>query len=242
MINKFSEETKKHLKNYVYKLIDPRDGKVFYIGKGKGNRVFSHMNLSDDYKAEDEETEKTARIRAIQNEGLNVIAIIHRHGMEEQTAFSVEAALIDEYENLTNIQLGQGSSDYGPLNVNQVEQIYKLDQLDDNEINPKDCLLLIKIKESSILDNNNDIYKTVHYAWKIGKDREKVKKVAAVVNGVIKKVYEVDNWYYVKERDRYAFNGHEIKSKYVNKRIPNKYMKKGMASPFYYTFDRKKSE
>ena len=28
---------------YVYRLIDPRNGETFYVGKGKGNRVFQHM-------------------------------------------------------------------------------------------------------------------------------------------------------------------------------------------------------
>ena len=46
MVKEFSKEAIDNLKYYVYKLIDPRDGKVFYIGKGKGNRVFSHINLS----------------------------------------------------------------------------------------------------------------------------------------------------------------------------------------------------
>jgi hypothetical protein len=27
---------------YVYELIDPRDGKVFYVGKGKGERAWQH--------------------------------------------------------------------------------------------------------------------------------------------------------------------------------------------------------
>lgn len=49
-IDNFSEETIKNLKSYVYKLIDPRDGKVFYVGKGKGNRVFSHMHLKDEFR------------------------------------------------------------------------------------------------------------------------------------------------------------------------------------------------
>ena len=32
------------LKWYVYRLIDPRNGETFYVGKGKGDRVFEHAN------------------------------------------------------------------------------------------------------------------------------------------------------------------------------------------------------
>jgi hypothetical protein len=38
------------LKTYVYRLIDPRNGETFYIGKGQSNRVFAHIHdeLSQD--------------------------------------------------------------------------------------------------------------------------------------------------------------------------------------------------
>ena len=40
----FSSEVTEQLKYYVYRLIDPRTGLTFYVGKGKGNRVYAHIN------------------------------------------------------------------------------------------------------------------------------------------------------------------------------------------------------
>ena len=39
----FSDAVSQKLGNYVYRLIDPRNGEAFYVGKGKGNRVFAHV-------------------------------------------------------------------------------------------------------------------------------------------------------------------------------------------------------
>ncbi|MCR2307669.1 hypothetical protein NSX65_32680, partial [Salmonella enterica] len=41
-ITEFPSGVIEHLGWYVYRLIDPRDGSTFYVGKGKGNRVFAH--------------------------------------------------------------------------------------------------------------------------------------------------------------------------------------------------------
>ena len=40
----FNRNTIDNLKFYVYGLKDPFSNKYFYIGKGKANRVFSHVN------------------------------------------------------------------------------------------------------------------------------------------------------------------------------------------------------
>lgn len=37
--------TQEKLGHYVYCLVDPADGKVFHVGKGKGNRVFQMTTL-----------------------------------------------------------------------------------------------------------------------------------------------------------------------------------------------------
>ena len=42
IINAFNQQTIESLAYYVYALIDPRDNRIFYIGKGKGNRIFQH--------------------------------------------------------------------------------------------------------------------------------------------------------------------------------------------------------
>lgn len=42
ILNSFDQRTIEALAYYVYALVDPRDNKIFYIGKGKGNRVFLH--------------------------------------------------------------------------------------------------------------------------------------------------------------------------------------------------------
>ena len=39
----FPPEVSAELKTYVYRLIDPRNGETFYVGKGRGNRVFAHI-------------------------------------------------------------------------------------------------------------------------------------------------------------------------------------------------------
>ena len=47
--NQFSDEVSKKLGYYVYRLIDPRNGDTFYVGKGIGNRIFAHaLNASAD--------------------------------------------------------------------------------------------------------------------------------------------------------------------------------------------------
>ena len=67
----FTPEVADRLKYYVYRLIDPRNGETFYVGKGIGNRVFSHvkgeLEVDDDIV-----TEKYQRIREIRVDGFEL--------------------------------------------------------------------------------------------------------------------------------------------------------------------------
>ena len=91
----FSKNICKKLGYYVYRLVDPRNGQTFYVGKGKNNRVFAHIKESlinfngESYLEEDEDetSAKIQQIREIKQAGLNVIIFVHRWGLQENEAF-----------------------------------------------------------------------------------------------------------------------------------------------------------
>lgn len=243
----FSSSVSEQLKHYVYRLIDPRNGNTFYVGKGKGDRVFAHVaDALKDYngenyidKDEDDVSLKVKTIREIILSGLDVIHVIHRYGLTAKEAFEVEAALIDCYlgMGLTNIQSGH-SSDRGVNSAEALERNLSLKEYVDDD-NLKYCI--IKIRKSYIEENNGDVYETVRKYWKVNLNRiSKIPYVFASCDGVVLKVYEVDKWYKSSAiPDRCMFDGKETTDKtlidrFVNKRIPQNYAKKGMASPVLY--------
>jgi len=241
MINEFSTEVINEIGFYVYWLIDPRNGNTFYIGKGKGNRVFAHMNGALAFEGdEDEASEKMGTIREIHQSGLSVIHVIHRHGLDSDTALEVEAALIDAFPGLSNEAGGRGSRERGAMNALQIQSIYKAEEI--GEITDK-CII-IKIKQWSVdrYDGSfsDAIFAATRSAWKLSmKKAKKADYVLAVMNGVVRAVYSDMEWKPHKERDgRLEFDGNEasesITSKYIGKRIPPEYRKQGLASPCLY--------
>jgi len=104
----FSQAVIDKIGYYVYLLRDPRNGQIFYVGKGNGNRVFAHVNAAINNS---KETDKLERIRKIRESGREVHYDILRHGLTEKEAFEVEATMID-YINpskLTNENIGFAS-------------------------------------------------------------------------------------------------------------------------------------
>ena len=194
----------------------------------RDNRVFQHiagaLTLSDEEKETDSEKLKT--IHQIHAAGLEVIHVIHRHNMDEKTAFEVEAALIDATPGLTNIQGGTHSNDYGPMHVDELERLYKAEILDVGE----ERCLLIKVRQDIFEDRG--LYEATRYCWKLSRARlDGVKYVIATINGIVREVYSPTSWYPVE--NRWAFNGTvaQDQSSWKYKRIPDQYRKKGMASP-----------
>ena len=132
-MNQLSKATEEALQYYVYRLIDPRDGQTFYVGKGKGNRVFDHaaqqIEISNDTDVDEDETSlKMRTIGEIRAARLEVLHVVHRHGMDEKTSFEVEAALMDAFPGLSNIAGGHGNNLRGCAHVSEIEQQYNAEE------------------------------------------------------------------------------------------------------------------
>ncbi|MDA8564153.1 hypothetical protein N9L06_06870 [Mariniblastus sp.] len=239
MPKQFSPEVARKLKTYVYRLIDPRNGETFYIGKGNKNRVFEHV--AGAIKS-DEPTDKLTRIREIIAAGFEAGHVIHRHGMDGETAFHVEAALIDAFPGLTNVAGGVGNDDFGAMHAKEIVQKYEAK--------------VAKFKHKAIMINVNrsaaeqSLYEATRYSWKVSLARaKKTDLVLAVRQGLIIAVFVPEQWLAATADNfpgrepvpgRYGFVGIEadegLAKKYVGKRVPDSYRKKGAANPIRYTY------
>lgn len=91
---------------YVYFLIDPRDDSVFYVGKGKGKRMFTHVKQAR--RGIIDNVDKYKRIIEIQALGLEVVEYIKKDNLNEAEAYKLEKELITQMRliGITNIVNG----------------------------------------------------------------------------------------------------------------------------------------
>lgn len=200
-MDKFSEKSLLSLgEYYVYGLIDPRNKRIFYIGKGRGNRVFEHerecLNNANSEKL------KLQTISEIKNAGLEVEKVIINFNLSEEEAFAAEASLINAFNyignmNLTNIIAGHHSAE--ALSVERFEKIYGATELDVKDI--KHRILVIKINR--LYQRNMDekaLYDTVRGIWKVSKEKIKcIEYVFGVYNSLIVAVYKPSAWFVCKD-------------------------------------------
>jgi len=239
MPQSFPSEVARKLKTYVYRLIDPRNGETFYVGKGKRDRVFQHVRGAIE---SDDPSDKLNRIREIIADGFSVSHVIHRHGLDDATAFEVEAALIDAYPGLTDVSSGAGSNDFGAMHADEITRRYKA-----AEAVFAHRAIMISVNRSA---TEQSLYDATRHSWKISVRRAKrAQVILAVRHGVIIAAFVPDAWYpatpeHFPGREpvpgRYGFIGtpapDEISLQYVGKRVPDRFRKKGAANPIRYTY------
>lgn len=226
------------LKYYVYCLVNPRDNKIFYIGKGKGNRVYQH---GKDSLNENDQSLKLDIIRSILREGKQVGLFILRHNLTEETAFVVESVLIDlltyqkfnKTNQLANIVAGHHQWDEGIKSIEEINAIYNCDKID---VNNGDTLLLVSLNRSfnqakaDGVYRRVDIYEATRKYWDniSPKRAPNIRYVLGVYKGVVRSVIEVRSWKWTLiaedstkfKRERCIFEGNLLEdSPYLNKDV-----------------------
>ena len=95
-------------KYYVYELIDPRNNKPFYIGKGTGLRMYRHVDLAKRYIASNGNTYLLRKINKIIKAGLTVKYKKSFLTNNEKLAYDKEIERIAEIgvDNLCNLTEG----------------------------------------------------------------------------------------------------------------------------------------
>ncbi len=116
------------MKYYIYQLIDPRNSKIFYIGKGQKLRMYQHVKDVQRGRIPNGSNNKLGnKIKKI----LLIQKIKYKKVFEtnnEQEAYDKEKELIIEIglENLCNISLGQDHTPF--IRGKTWEEIYGIEQ------------------------------------------------------------------------------------------------------------------
>ena len=195
--------------HYVYALQDPRDGAVFYVGKGVGDRVHAHVREA----LGSGDAAKLERIRAIQASGAEVRHLIIRSALrDEAEALTVEQALIDALAlagaPLTNLVKGHGHSAHGLSTVGDMIARYGAPAMP--PVNAR--ILFVKINRAYAPTHGpGEIYEATRGHWKLSaRGRHAVTYAAGVAFGVVRGVYRIDEWFPSElpgEEGRWGFHG-----------------------------------
>ena len=118
----FSDQVTEALGCYVYALEDPRIKdkvrRIFYIGKGTGNRLYNHLNGEKINGGQ--MPPKLELIKEIRAAGKEPEFSIIQHGLKDDAAYRLESQLITVFDGLTNLAGGHRGSDYW-LSKNEIE-------------------------------------------------------------------------------------------------------------------------
>lgn len=175
------------LGHYVYVYVDPLDDRVFYVGKGKGQRALAHLSR-------DNGGLKAAVLRRIRKAGRNPRIEVLAHGLPDaKTALRIEAAVIDVLGlgTLTNQMRGWKSLQYGRVPLTELIDFYQRRR--------------VSIREPSILIRINQLYRpgmtsvelydATRGIWKVGPRRSLARLAFAVFEGVVREVYAIRAWF-----------------------------------------------
>ena len=194
----FNRNTIDNLKFYVYGLKDPFTNKYFYIGKGKANRVFSHVNQKIKRGIDDPKYEKIQEIRL---QGGKVKIDIIRHGLDERQALLIESCLIDTLgvNQMANKVKGIDHDRFGLMPVNVIKQIYK--GKDFKTSAPCVCFKINRAWSKNI--TVHELYEKTRSWWRLSETRsQKAMYGIGIAFGIIRSIYKINSWENGKKHNR----------------------------------------
>jgi uncharacterized protein len=238
----FSSEARRKLKYYVYLYIDPRTNRPFYVGKGKGNRCFSHLRSCD-------KSEKAKILDELRKLELKPSIDILKYGLTEPEALLVEATAIDllDLGTLANEVRGHGTKHGSRATVADVAAM-----LTDKRAKISDPVVLININRAYRPRMGlQALYDATRASWKVAPDRHKPAYALSVYRGVVREVFAIETWLRAgrtmrledvdgrppEPHDRWEFVGRvakdEIRKKYIHRSVADD-TKRGAQNPVRY--------
>jgi hypothetical protein len=190
------------LSYYVYLLIDPRNEKPFYVGKGIGDRCFAHIDEARKTEKDSSgDYPKLKTIREIEKHGQVRIDLL-RWGLEgpegEQTAFAIEAAAIDLLRLDLDVRASGLTRGKGRISAREVD--ITLGATPAN-FDPDHRLMLVRVARQFRVDMDEEaLYVATRQWWVIGAERMKLgtsrspEWALAVYRGVVRAVYRIERW------------------------------------------------
>jgi uncharacterized protein len=194
---------------YIYALRDPRTDAIFYVGKGKGERVYQHARHAQKVVGESAAQLKLDTIRAIHCAGLDVGVEIVRHRIQsEAVAYEVESAVLDALRlvgvALTNIAGGHDRErGWQPL-----EDIVVRYVAEPVTIAPEHAVVLIRIsRQFRYARASEELYEATRKWWVMAPARHNPQFAFSVYDGIVRGVYRILNWEQRLSDGRWAFHG-----------------------------------
>lgn len=215
----FSPATIEAIGSYVYVLADAGD-RIFYVGKGQGNRVFEHVGevrqlLKGDpngllQSAEDENVNtdglspKRQRIAEMLRQGHEPRMYIVREGLTPEQALLIEAALISVLDwqlegLLTNQVAGHGTAHFGLKTVQELEatrgEPFRLVDLPGLEESEEVIAINVNRRWAEVVAGKSTLLDISSGRWKLNRQRASRCRYAVIhANGIVRGVFEIEKW------------------------------------------------
>lgn len=206
---KFDTLQKEKLGLYVYVLRDPDSRKIFYVGQGRGDRLFDHFEGARRCLGQKSTPrEKERRILEIWEKGKDVEWAIISHGLDpekgEKIADQIESAVYDALKESKNATpLNDHLTPHSTLLSSMDVRMWGAKQVDPTE--SYDILFIFPIHKA--LAEGRTIYEATRKSWAVSpKFRDRPAFAVGLKNGISVGSFEIERWE-ENEEGKFMFTG-----------------------------------